>query len=148
LRGLGTGAFTGPLVLPQAFAHYWLILADFNNDGHVDLLGDGSPGQFYAGNGDGTFAPVATTPTIMTGSVAADFTGDGKLDIASFALGFNRERASTQTVSILLGTGDGQFLQYFDWIINGSGYGQVAAGDFNADGYAMWRCGSHRRPGS
>jgi hypothetical protein len=136
LRGLGTGAFTGPLVLPQAFAHYSLILADFNNDGNVDLLGDGSPGQFYAGNGDGTFAPVVITPTIMTGSVAADFNGDGKLDVASFARGFAQERATTQTVSIFLGTGDGQFLQYFDWISNGSGTGQVAAGDFNADGYA------------
>ncbi len=147
LRGLGTGAFTGPLVLPQAFSHYWLGLGDFNNDGNIDLVGDGSPGQFYAGNGDGTFTGPVATSTIFSSAVVADFNGDGKLDIACFAVGFNKELVSTQTVSVLQGTGTGQFLSSLDVIFSGPGSGQIAAGDFNGDGrpdVAIWLTASSK----
>lgn len=86
LRGLGPGTFTAPLVLPQAFAHYWVGVADFNGDGNLDLGGDGSPGQFYAGNGDGTFAAPVSTATIPYGAVVGDFNADGKMDIVYLIL--------------------------------------------------------------
>jgi hypothetical protein len=141
LRGLASGAFTGPLVLPATFSHYWVGAADFNNDGNIDLVADGSPGQFYAGNGDGTFAPPVVSSTIPYGAVLGDFNSDGKMDIAYLVVGFNQERVATQTVTFLMGTGTGQFLNSLNMVFSGSGAGQVAAGDFNGDGrtdLAIW----------
>jgi hypothetical protein len=141
LRGLGAGTFTAPLILPQAFGHYWVGVADFNGDGNTDLVGDGSPGQFYAGNGDGTFAAPVATATLPYGIVVGDFNSDGKLDLAYQVTTFNQERVAGQQISVLIGTGTGQFLDAMDFFFPGSGTGQVAAGDFNGDGrteLAIW----------
>ena len=141
LRGLGNGAFTAPVVLQTSFGHYSVMAVDFNGDGKLDLVGDGSPGTFYAGNGDGTFAAPLSITTVPTGSIAGDFNGDGKLDFASISTGFSREVASTQTVSIALGTGDGHFLPYMSIVYIAPGYGLITAGDFNGDGItdlAIW----------
>jgi hypothetical protein len=141
LRGLGGGTFTSPLVPPQAFGHYWVGVADFNGDGNPDLVGDGSPGQFYAGNGDGTFAAPVATATLPYGIVVGDFNSDGKLDLAYLVTTFNQERVAGQQISVLIGTGTGQFLDAMDFFFPGPGTGQVAAGDFNGDGrtdLAIW----------
>jgi hypothetical protein len=58
--------------------------------------------------------------------VAGDFNGDGHLDLATANIGDN-------TVSVLLGNGDGTFQPPVTDPV-GSGAGHIAAGDFNGDG--------------
>lgn len=147
LRNLGVGTFSAPLILPHSFAHYWVGVADFNGDGCPDLVGDGSPGQFYAGNGDGTFALPVATNTIPYGAVVGDFNADGRMDVAYLVNTFNQERVAGQRISILIGTGSGQFLDAMDFFFPGGGGGQVAPGDFNGDGLtdlAIWLTSSAR----
>jgi len=88
-----------------------LATADFNEDGHQDLVvanqTDGTL-SIFLGVGDGTF----TTPATVIKNVAAapsgvavgDFNGDGHADIAVTDLG-----TGVNKVAILLGKGDGTF---------------------------------------
>jgi hypothetical protein len=84
-------------------------VGDFNHDGKADLAvtaaGDNTL-TILLGNGDGTFAPAAASPiTVGNYPVAVKigaFNGDGLLDLAV-------ANAMDDTVSILLGNGDGTF---------------------------------------
>src|SRR5262249_20911589 len=84
-----------------------LVAADFNGDGHLDLVETSTDGtvNVLRGNGDGTFHdPVALRPGVFPGSVAVgDFRGDGIPDLA--VTDFDHGN----TVSVLLGNGDGTF---------------------------------------
>jgi hypothetical protein len=61
------------------------------------------------------------------GVIAADFNGDGKLDLAI-------TNSGDSTVSILLGNGDGTFTAQPNPLATGSVPYSLAAGDFNHDG--------------
>ncbi len=113
-----------------------VIAADFNQDGVPDLAVVLSAGTtlpnsvaIYLGHGDGTFgAPQAfAVGNDPVGLCAADFNGDGKIDLAVV----NDQDA---TVSILLGNGDGTF-QAQTTAPTGPNPGSIVAADFNSDGF-------------
>lgn len=100
--GNGNGTFKAPVLYtfppPSQYAIGTspMATADFNSDGKVDvavIIDNTSKVAMYPGNGSGTLG----TPKISTislpsgwvfqsgGAVAADFNGDGKIDIAAWA---------------------------------------------------------------
>src|SRR5712664_1006489 len=111
-----------------------IAVGDFNGDGKLDLavvnFGDWNI-YVLLGNGDGTFQ-VARSVYFASGGgfpwyvVAADFNGDGKLDLAVSNYGDN-------SLSVLLGNGDGTFQAPLTTPV-GTNPAQVTVGDFNGDG--------------
>jgi FG-GAP-like repeat len=113
LLGNGDGTFQTPVTYASGLGIESLVVGDFNRDGKLDVVVqpktfDGNSSStlyFLAGNGDGTFQSPVSAQTVggdETISVAADFNGDGKLDL------FLTNNASL-TDDILLGNGDGTF---------------------------------------
>ena len=101
LLGHGDGSFTA-----TSFPSDLLILQliDLNGDGKLDLVGALDALEVRLGNGDGTFAPLATYPLHSGGvmATAADFDGDGIPDAAVSEGGFG-------TLDVLRGDGKGGF---------------------------------------
>ena len=152
LLGDGKGGFSRPILFripeerprqlgsspPSAIA-----VGDFNGDHNLDVAvsmsdwtsNDSSFVLILLGNGDGTFRKGQLTqagPNPMSVAVA-DFNGDGIPDLvtdnARCATGCN----GPGSFSVLLGNGDGTFLQPQTFFVNGEFPGFVVA-DFNGDG--------------
>jgi hypothetical protein len=102
--GNGDGTFTEANGSPIALGNYLsaIVTGDFNGDGKLDLAMTDSAGNaviILLGNGDGTFTEAVGSPYAVGRGpfqiAAADFNGDGKLDLAV-------ANATDGTVSILL----------------------------------------------
>ncbi len=107
-----------------------LAVGDFNGDGKPDiavLTYVGATVVILLGHGDGTFTAAPLTPTVggNPNSIAAgDLNGDGKLDLVV---------SSYNTLSVLLGKGDGSFSAIAPPAV-GSQPGGVFLVDLNRDG--------------
>ncbi len=147
--GGANGTFTtGPTTAVTGMQLYSssMIAGDFNGDGKTDLaMLNSSTGYgtsnvtVMLGNGDGTFAAPQTTQgynpgpvggDVVQGSmVAADFNGDGKMDLAVVG-----GLVGSGEVTIFLGKGDGTFTSMGTSYGYSSSFNVIAAGDFNGDG--------------
>jgi hypothetical protein len=118
---------------------YSSTVADFNRDGLDDFASryysasGGALGiEIFLSHGDGTYdvTPVFV-PVPVQDVKAGDFDGDSHVDLL-----LGRYVAGTSSLHILLGAGDGTFPRS-TVLANGLvTRGQIAVGDFNADGRA------------
>jgi hypothetical protein len=133
LFGKGDGTFrAGPVEVepPGTLPLDYGPAVDLNKDGKADLtFGSSSAFEVLLSNGDGSFTVGQAYSTAnqynqfgvaASNIVAADFNGDGKLDVAAFN-------------TLLLGNGDGSLQG--DQIIPGLRGTSAVAGDFNRDGH-------------
>jgi uncharacterized protein (TIGR03437 family) len=138
LLGVGDGTFGAPVIFPAGPGPLSIAAGDFNGDGKLDLAvgnsaasGLGGEVDVLLGAGDGTFsAPTAYNVSQQPESIlAADFTGDAKLDLAMI----NSGPGSVDQLQVLIGKGDGTF-NPATAIATGSGLGYLSATDLNHDG--------------
>jgi len=141
LLGNGNGTFGAPTLFAINGFPVHLIAGDFNQDGLMDLavtvaasnISTGSPGvvAILLGNGDGTFKNEidSAAGVGVRDLVAGDFNGDKKLDVAVV----NAPSFSSNTISLLIGNGDGTFSAPQNLTVAGEPTG-IQAADFNKDG--------------
>ncbi len=143
LLGKGDGTFQAHVDYAAQDKPISIAIADFNGDGKLDLAvanecgssstcNSGALGSIsiLLGNGDGTFQPQVAyaTDTFPLSVTATDVNGDGRVDLVTANAG-----AFANTVSILVGRGNGTFNPNIDYGTAGSSR-QVIADDFNRDG--------------
>ena len=146
LLGKGDGTFEAPMQVASVTGGSFAV-GDYNGDGILDIASlnlNAGGVTIYLGKGDGTFQAGAQydSPSEFAWSiVAGDFNHDGKLDLAftsyNEGAGGNGNLngiGTNNTVSVLLGNGDGTFQARADY---GAGPGptSIVATDVNGDGH-------------
>ncbi len=127
------GMLSDPTVYPSSGAGPGrLVPADYDGNGSLDAVsltgnGSGTSLVFFPGDGHGALGgevltPVAGSPQDVT---AADFNGDGKVDLATIEGVF---QSINGVLRIFLSNGDGTFTDEADYDLDSLPYG-VAAGN-------------------
>ena len=112
-----------PLFDPEGAGVGPLSAGDFNGDGVLDLA---SASKMFLNDGNGDFTQLTIVPTLNGPSiVCGDFNGDGILDLAS---------TNGYSVSILLGNGNGTFIQKNGQPTSAQTNVALITADFNGDG--------------
>ena len=114
--GNGDGTFTAAPPVPVGGFPYFTAITDFNKDGNADIAVTNNTDNTVSillGNGDGTFtqapgSPITGFDYTPVGIVAADFNGDGAVDLA-VANYYSTGQYVPGHVAVLLGNGDGTF---------------------------------------
>ena len=120
-----------------------IATADFNGDGHLDLVATESADGAVAvllGTGSGTFGTpvVENVGELPTAVATGDFNGDGHADVAvtdtlTVASGTTTGNPS-DGVQTLIGGGNGQFSVGSTTALSASGSTELAVGDLTGDG--------------
>lgn len=143
LLGNGDGTFATAVNYVAGNDLSSVVLADFNGDGNVDIATTDVSSSNIAillNNGNGTFQaavqyPAGPNPLSLA---AADFNGDGKTDLVVTNVcdvsqqNFNCT-SQQNTVSVLLGHGDGTFASPISYQAGSAPY-VVTVQDVNSDG--------------
>jgi hypothetical protein len=107
------GGFTQTL-MTASYLPSWIVLADFNRDGNLDVAASTDLGTTYIYLGNGTGALTQQPHTVPYGFFAAqpsvgDINGDGIVDLLLPGNG---------TLGVAYGKGDGTFMPTVDWGLN------------------------------
>jgi uncharacterized protein (TIGR03437 family) len=139
LLGRGDGTFGAPSNTAAGLYPFYLAAGDFNSDGKNDLAVTNVPAtatgagsvSVLLGNGDGTFAPAVSYAVGLAPAtiVAADFNGDGKLDLAAL----DADTIIVNKLWVLLGKGDGTFQNAVS-TATATSSGYLSYADLNHDG--------------
>jgi hypothetical protein len=136
LPGNGDGTFSAHNDLQMAPTPDSVVTGDFNGDGKLDVAVANATGNLVGivtlalGNGDGTLriGKKAAVGPLPESIASGDFNGDGKLDLAVANL-----QTGVNTVSLILGNGDGTFQPDQEFATADGPY-RLAIADFNRDG--------------
>jgi hypothetical protein len=121
-----------------------IVVADFNNDGNLDVAANTFNVNGYVsvalGNGDGTFQSAVSIASPLSYAMATgDLNGDGKIDIVLEDYTNNISDPSYNKFSIYRGQGDGTFTHVADYMTSSATYNiapeGIAIGDLNGDGH-------------
>ncbi len=150
--GKGDGTFKAPIFHAAPISSSVrdpVVVGDFNNDGKMDvaLLCAPKPSiAVFLGNGNGTFQPaIVSTISLpanwgfsLSGAQAADFNGDGKLDVAAWAWDNSTQQSSA--VYVVQGDGTGRFTSPHQVLAGPANMPstdfEISVGDYDADGKA------------
>ena len=109
-------------------------IGDFNGDGKIDWVTANNRDNTLTvalGRGDGTFGPIF--PIFLSSGInpaalaVADFNRDGRLDVAV-------ANFTSNNITVLLGRGDGRFVEALDISVFEGGPSAIIAVDLNGDG--------------
>jgi hypothetical protein len=135
--------FANPVAYATSGSPRALITADLTGDGRLDLLVAGSRNdvaslELLTNTGSGVFSlsalPVSINPS--SGALAADFNGDGIIDLASQSNSASGIDLATNdgVLAFDFGTGNGAFAAQSVTLATPQTSGRIAAGDFDGDG--------------
>ncbi|MGD0680227.1 MAG: VCBS repeat-containing protein, partial [Polyangiaceae bacterium] len=143
LINAGGGSFEAPVAYAAGADPDSVALSDLNADGHLDaVVANGGSGtvNVLLGAGNGTLGSpvsyrVGSNPSFVA---VGDLNGDRKPDLvvanASPATDAGSPPGAVNTVSVLLGTGDGTFEAQTTYVAGDDPAG-LALSDFNDDGH-------------